>query len=341
MGGKSKQTQSTTYDPAMMALHNANYQRALGVANTPYTPYTGTLDLSAATNANSGLLNYKAPTVSTAGNVSQDQIDHYMNPYIDDVVDRSLADTDRSRQMAINTGQAQAMSAGAFGGSRHGVADSLTNRDYGDIAANTAAGLRQSGFNNAVGWGQQDLSRLLSADTSNQQASISSAAVRAQAAAQAAAMAQASYTADRDNWLHAYQDPFLRQGMLTSTLGAIPVGSTTTTTSRQSPGLGSILGGAGSLMSGIGQMGGSFAGVGSAISSVLPFLGLSDERTKTDIDTAGYDDEGRRWVTYRHRGEPKDVKRLGLLAQELAESEPERVVRLPGGLLGVDYGGLI
>jgi hypothetical protein len=344
MGGKSKQTQSVTYDPAIMALHNSNYGRAQGVADTPYTPFTGTLDLSAAQNANAGLLNFQAPTVSTAQNVSQQQIDHYMNPYIVDVVDRSLADTDRSREMAINGGQARALSAGAFGGSRHGVADSLTNREYGDIAANTSANLRQTGFNNAVNWGQTDLSRLLSAASTNQQAAIGSAGVRSGAAAQAAGLAQAGYDAERDNWLHAYQDPFLRQGLLTSTLGAIPVGQTTTSTSRSSPGLGGILGGVGGLMSGLGQMGGSLAGLsgaGSALSSLGPLLALSDERTKTDVETAGYDEAGRRWVTYRHKGEPKGTTRLGLLAQELAETEPERVVRLPGGLLGVDYQGLM
>ena len=54
-------------------------------------------------------------------------------------IDRSLGDLERSRQGAINAGQADATAAGAFGGSRHGVADSLTNREFADSAGNLSS----------------------------------------------------------------------------------------------------------------------------------------------------------------------------------------------------------
>jgi hypothetical protein len=75
------------------------------------------------------------------GDVSQ-----YYNPYESQVVDTTLADIERSRLMAQNQLGTQATQAGAFGGSRQGIAESETNRAYADQAARTAAQLRQQGF---------------------------------------------------------------------------------------------------------------------------------------------------------------------------------------------------
>src|SRR5690242_12192887 len=40
-GGKTTQTSENKIDPALMALYNQNYQRALQIADTPFQPYTG------------------------------------------------------------------------------------------------------------------------------------------------------------------------------------------------------------------------------------------------------------------------------------------------------------
>ena len=81
----------------------------------------------------------------------------YTNPYEDQVVQQSLGDLERSRQMQQNVGGAQASSAGAFGGSRHGIAEAETNRAFADQAARTASGLRQGGYANAQGLAGQDV----------------------------------------------------------------------------------------------------------------------------------------------------------------------------------------
>ena len=83
----------------------------------------------------------KAATPTAMGDVSQ-----YYNPYESQVVDTTLADIERSRLMAQNQLGAQATQAGAFGGSRQGIAEAETNRAYADQAARTAAQLRQQGF---------------------------------------------------------------------------------------------------------------------------------------------------------------------------------------------------
>jgi len=100
---------------------------------------------------------------SGAQNMSQ-----YMNPYQQDVVDVALGDIERARQMQQMQGSAQAQRAGAFGGSRQGVAQALTNEAALREAGRTAAGLRSQGFEFAAGMGQQDAARNLQAEAANQ-----------------------------------------------------------------------------------------------------------------------------------------------------------------------------
>ena len=73
------------------------------------------------------------------GAPSQANLQQYTNPYENQVVQQSLGDLERSRLMAQNVGGAQAGSANAFGGSRHGIAEAETNRAYADQAARTAS----------------------------------------------------------------------------------------------------------------------------------------------------------------------------------------------------------
>jgi hypothetical protein len=92
----------------------------------------------------------------------------YFNPFEDQVVQGALGDIERSRQMQQMQGAAQAQRAGAFGGSRQGVAQALTNEAALREAGRTAAGLRSEGFQFAAGMGQQDSARALQAQMANQ-----------------------------------------------------------------------------------------------------------------------------------------------------------------------------
>lgn len=92
----------------------------------------------------------------------------YMNPFEQDVVDVALGDIERARQMQQMQGSAQAQRAGAFGGSRQGVAEALTNEAALRESGRTAAGLRSQGFQFAAGMGQTDAARQLQAQAANQ-----------------------------------------------------------------------------------------------------------------------------------------------------------------------------
>lgn len=90
----------------------------------------------------------------TQGAMGQPNIGAFMNPYTQNVTNNALADLERQRQMAGNTMGAQATAAGAFGGSRHGVADALTNEAFAQQGANLFGNLQQQGFNTALGAAQ-------------------------------------------------------------------------------------------------------------------------------------------------------------------------------------------
>ncbi len=63
----------------------------------------------------------------------------YQNPYEQQVVQGTLADIERQRQISQQAQQARATGARAFGGSRQAVAEAIANEDYMRQAANTAA----------------------------------------------------------------------------------------------------------------------------------------------------------------------------------------------------------
>lgn len=77
-------------------------------------------------------------------------IGQFMNPFTQDVIGRTGMDMARQASMQQNALGAQASAAGAFGGSRHGVAEGTMLGDYGRAFGDIAANLRQGGFNTAL-----------------------------------------------------------------------------------------------------------------------------------------------------------------------------------------------
>jgi hypothetical protein len=81
-------------------------------------------------------------------------IGQFMNPYTSDVIGRTGMDMARQAQMQQNLLGAQASRAGAFGGSRHGVAEGTMMGDYGRAFGDIASQQRMQGFNTALGAAQ-------------------------------------------------------------------------------------------------------------------------------------------------------------------------------------------
>jgi hypothetical protein len=112
----------------------------------------------------------------------------YQNPYEQQVVQNTLADIERQRQISQQTQQTRAVGAKAFGGSRQAIAESLANEDYTRRSAEIAAQLRSAGFTTAAGLGQTDAARAMEAARANAANQIAGAGIRQTAVGQLGAL---------------------------------------------------------------------------------------------------------------------------------------------------------
>lgn len=131
-------------------------------------------------------LNPLAASITSAGQIGQQTAANilnpnaaqaYMNPYEQAVIDQSMKDIQRQSDIQQQGLNAQAVGAGAFGGSRQGIQAAEQQRNTLDTQARTSANLRQSGYNQAQ---QQQLARAQSAG----QAGLAGAQLMQQGAAQ-------------------------------------------------------------------------------------------------------------------------------------------------------------
>ena len=153
------------------------------VATTPVAtsgaPSIFETGIEAITDAITGIgdLTSFTPSTVTAGTVTAPtlpgvDISQYYNPYETQVVNTALADLERQRLVQQQADAARASAAGAFGGSRAGVAQALTNEAFARQGGQLAANLRQQGFAGAQQLAQQDLNRQMQGMLANQQQTL-------------------------------------------------------------------------------------------------------------------------------------------------------------------------
>ena len=213
-GGNSVST--TEIDPQIKQAFLTNFQQAQGVAGAlPTQQFAGLnpmyqageealvnaglagpgiagTDLAAQMAAYGGVYQ---PSVITAQqtNLGLGQgpgtIGSYMNPYTESVRTNALADLESARRAAIQQTGERATAAKAFGGSRQGVAEALTNQGFAKQAATLGTSLNEQAFNQAMAMQQADIARRSAADLANQQAGLQGAAYRSSAAGQLGGLA--------------------------------------------------------------------------------------------------------------------------------------------------------
>tara|TARA_B100001093_G_C26857715_1_gene1028269 strand:- start:6187 stop:7392 length:1206 start_codon:yes stop_codon:yes gene_type:complete len=83
----------------------------------------------------------------------------FMNPYLEDVVQQQYEDIAEQGDIAKNKASAQAIGAGAFGGSRGAIEQAAINQNVLDQQARTGSQLRSAGFQQAQNLAQQAASR--------------------------------------------------------------------------------------------------------------------------------------------------------------------------------------
>jgi hypothetical protein len=102
-----------------------------------------------------------------AAQLSDKNINDYMNPYTQNVIDTTMSDLNKARQQALNSTGAAATAGGAFGGDRHAIMEAQNNADYMDQVARSSAQLRNQGYQNAQSAAMGDVNAMNQSYQSN------------------------------------------------------------------------------------------------------------------------------------------------------------------------------
>lgn len=265
--GSSKSTTEVKYPDWVNSAAQGNYDLASQIASRPYTPYPYARIAGFTDDQNSArdLLRSFMPNVeANSSDISLPRlidniggsgggISDYMSPYLDDVLGSTQKQIGRSADMAkqwqSNMG---AHSAGAFGDSRHGVADSEIDKSATDAMSSAASTLTNQAYNTAMGQRDSDINRML--DTAqfnrsglNNMLSYVDSLYRSGSNEQN--LNQQSANLGYQDFLDQLNYPIQQYNLLTSALTQSPYGNSTTSAQPTSSTAGSILGSLGSLAS--------------------------------------------------------------------------------------------
>ncbi len=329
---KGKGTTSTAIDPQQMAIYTDLYDRSKAIAGQPFVPYTGARvagfnpDQLQGFDSTRGMfkdsMSYDPRGLLSDMGTQPLDIQSFQNPYNTQVIDQSLADLDRARQIRLQSDQDAAIGAGAFGGSRSALLEAETNKNFADAAARTSSNLRQSGYNNSLNAAMQDrnfrggIQSGLLGDQYRNLGLLSGIGTQQQG------LQQAGMDAGYNEFMRGLGYGPQRLGLLSQGVSAIPTQSSTT--QRKDTGMGDVLGSAASLYG-------------------MYLLG-SDERMKKDIEFLGKQ-KGHNIYSWNWNNKAKSIgwdkyPTIGVLAQEVKKYMPEAVVKDENGYYKVNYGVL-
>jgi hypothetical protein len=333
VNAQAEQTASNpfqTYSGQFVAPVNA--EQTSGIAGTNaaaneaqpyYGAATGVLGASqAATNPVNEAAEYG--TAASSSPLTGQQINQYLSPYLGDVLGSTEQIQNQENQQAQAGQLGDAITSGAFGGDRTGIAAANLQQQEDLANANVISGIANTGYQSALstaqgqqqiglagaqqlanigstayGEGANTASELGSLGSGAQSAGLSGAQAQIAAGTVQQQTQQAQDTAEYNQFLQQQSYPFQVDQFLANIAegtGALS-GSTTTTT----------------------QPGGFF----------------SDERLKEDMEVIGKTFDGQPIYRYKMKGDPRE--QIGLSAQKVEKKHPD-AVGLAGGYRFVDYG---
>ena len=192
------------------------------------------------TGAGTGVAGYQ-PYLDQAGQYSgANAYQQFMSPYQQDVIDTTLAEYDQQAKIGAQGTAADAISAGAFGGGREGVAKAQYQSNSDRNRAATQAGLLQQGFTQANQLANQAFGQQM--NLASLQPSLAATNVQQLGAAGTGNLAydQALLDAQQQRNQLAYNEPLSRIQSFGSGIAGQISGSPTTTTNQSMGGAGSV-----------------------------------------------------------------------------------------------------
>ena len=329
---KGSNTTTQTTDPQIMAMRKEVFDKSKQVSNLPFVSYTGSQvagfnpDQLAGFDATRNMFGQSMandPRGQLAGmGQSPLDINSFQNPYQEQVIDNAMADLNRGRQLQIQSDQDAAIGRGAFGGSRSAVLEAETNRNFADRAGNVAANLRQQGFDSSVANAMADRNFRSGINQGLLSDQYRNLGLLSGIGAQQQGLQQGAMDAGYNEFLRGLNYPAQQLGLLSSGLTGMP--NDGTIFDKKKTGTGDVLGTAATLL-GMSMMG-------------------SDERMKKDITFIGKE-KGHNIYTWNWKDEAKKMgwdkfPTIGVLAQEVMETNPDAVTKNNDGYYMVNYGAL-
>lgn len=339
MGGKtSTTTQQVSIPKEVMDRYNAINARAEEVASRPFQIYStdpsafvaqlNQQQLTGIGNVNAAAGSYQpylasATDATKAGMASvmpgELEIGKYMNPYQKDVIDATMARMRQEQEQAQSGALGTAISSGAFGGDRAGIAAANLAQQQGMATGQTLAGLNAQNFVQALQTAQQQQGLGLGAEQANlarllsggqQLAGLGQAAQAmglqgAEAQINAGTLGQQTEQAG----LSALYNQFMQQQAYPFQVAQ--------------------------FLANIGMGTGALSGSTTTTTQPAPFF--SDRRLKEDIKRIGKTDDGLPIYKFKYRGDPDEQTHIGFMADEVEEHAPEAVGLDPSGYKTVDY----
>lgn len=339
MGGKtSTTTQQVQIPQDVLDRYNSINAQAQSAANTPFQQYstdpsafvaqlnqqqqTGINNVNASAGAYQPYF-ANATSATQAGMASADpgqlNIDQYMNPFQQNVInttmDRMRQEQEQQQSGALGT----AISSGAFGGDRAGIAAANLAQQQNMATGSTLAGLNAQNFSQAMQTAQQQQGLQLGAEQANlarllsggqQMAGLGQAAQAAglqgaEAQINAGTLGQQTEQAGLSALYNQFQQQQAYPFQVAQFLANIGMGT-------------------GALS-------------GSTTTTTQPAAFWSDRRLKHDIKRIGKTDEGMPIYKFKYKGDDKDQTHIGFMADEVEEHHPEAVGVAPNGYKYVDY----
>jgi len=285
---------------------------------------------------NQGIKTAGMETMYQPSTIAGTDMSRYMNPFENQVVQNTMGDLDRQRQIEANQLGAQASARGAFGGSRDALMQSELSRNYGQQMANTSAQMRQAGYQNAQQMAGQDISTGLAGSQNRQNAATNLGQLSNLGFSQGMALQQQSMQqgaleqginqlildAAKNQYAGYTGAPGQALQYNAAALGSTPTPQTTTQT--KSPGLFDYL-----------TLGASTAG------PIMTAMAASDINLKDAITKIGQLSDTIGLYRWKWNDTAKALgittPEAGVLAQEVEAVMPKAVSTAPNGFKQVNY----
>ena len=253
-------------------------------------------------------------TAGAGYNFDPNSYQDFMNPFMNDVIQQQYQDIADQGDIQKNQANAQAVGAGAFGGSRDALLQSEINQNVLDQQARTGSQLRSAGFQQAQGLAQQ---------AASQQAQ--------QQLAQAGQFGQQAGQLGQQGMQGA-------QGYGQTAAGLGNLAQLTGQLGQSTGALGQTVGQLGQATAGLGQMGQQM-GV-QDVNSLLGIGGLQQQDAQQNLDVARANSLAQQNLPYQQVGFMSDVFRGVPALQQTTSTSTAPPASTTSQMLGLAQAGI-